>query len=381
MLRGYKFRMYLNIEQEILINKTFGCSRFIYNHFLNDKTKLYQELSYKKSAYECCSDIKMLYIDHPWLKEVDSCSLRSAVFDLEDAFIRFFKKQGDYPVFKNRYKKQSYRTNNMISTYKGTTYNSIKLNLHKKEIILPKLKAVKIRGYRNLGFFNGRIINATVSKENNRYYVSITVEEPTVIKETQGKDIVGIDLGIKSLVTTSDYDIYDNRCVTNKYEKSLAHMQRELARKEKGSKNYHKCKAKINTIYRKMKNTRRYYLHEISKKLTDNYKVIAAETLKLKEMMKNTRLSKSIQDTSMYELIRQLKYKSEFKRVKFYQIDSYYPSSQRCCHCGSINKKMKELSIREYKCIKCNNELDRDYNAAINIMSEGLNLYIEELAM
>ena len=381
VLRGYRFRLYPNEDQEILMIKTFGCSRYIYNYFLNEKAKYYQELGQTKSAYDCCKDIKALSNEYPWLKEVDSCALRTAIFDLEDAFQRFFKKQGNYPKYKSKYYKNSYRTNNITSEYKGTIYNSIKLDLNKKEITLPKLKEVKIRGYRNLNTIKGRIINATISKENNRYYVSVCVDEPITQTQPTGKGIIGIDLGIKSIVTTSDYEKYDNQKVTNKYEKKLAHEQRNLARKVKGSKNYYKNKARINVIYRKMKNTRKYYLHQISKTLTDTYQVIVAETLKIKKMLQNSRLAKSIQDVSLYELIRQLEYKSRNKGIKFYQIDPYYPSSQRCSHCGTINKEMKKLNKREYECLECNNKLDRDYNAALNIMREGLDRYMAELAI
>jgi putative transposase len=269
----------------------------------------------------------------------------------------------------------------MTSTYKDKEYNSIKLDLNNKLITLPKLKEVKVRGYRNLGYINGRIINANISKVNNRYYVSVVIEEKITIKETISSNIVGIDLGIKSLVTTSDNEKYDNQKVINKYEKRIKHTQRQLQRKVRGSNNYYKSKEKLNTLYRKLKNTRKYYLHQISKKLTDTNKVIVAETLKIKNMMKNHKISKAISDASLYELIRQLEYKSKWKKVHFYRVDTFYPSSQLCNICGYQNKEVKDLKVREYECKGCNTTHDRDLNAAINIMEEGIRLYIRELVM
>ena len=388
MLRGYKFRLYPNMEQEILINKTFGCSRYIYNYFLEQKSTLYKNFCIKKSAFDCCKDIKVLSSELEWLKEVDSCALRTAVFDLDDAFQNFYRNTGKYPKFKSKYNyKKSYRTNNMTSEYKGNIYNSVKVDLINNLITLPKLGKVKIRGYRNLEYLNGRIINATISKENNRYFVSVCVEEPDIVQDEAGEDIVGIDMGVSNLITTSDNEVYENIHTTDKYSKRLTHLQRELSRKEKGSKNYHKCKNKINVIYRKVKNTRKYYLHEISKCLTSKYKVIVTETLKIKEMIsssktsknsKNSNLSKQICDVSWYELIRQLEYKSRHRGVKFYQVDPYYPSSQKCICCGNIDSSMKDLSKREYNCKKCHTKLNRDLNASINIRVEGIKRYFEE---
>ena len=379
-MRAYKFRLYPNHDQEILINKTFGSTRYIYNYFLDQKTKLYKEHSINKTAYECCADIKLLSKEYEWLKEVDSCALRCAIFDLDDAFSRFFKKLGSYPNFKSKFKKNSYRTNNMTGSYKGKEYNSVKLDLVKNIVTLPKLKEVKIRGYRNLSKINGRIINATISKENNRYYVSVVTSASFECPKTNASGIIGIDVGVKNLVTTSDNETFDNKKVINKYAKSLRHLQRLLAKKIPKSKNYYKCLAKINSIYRKIKNTRKYYLHQISKKLTDTYKIIVTESLSIKRLLEtsSSKLSKAIQDASIYELFRQMEYKSRNKGNLLYQIDQYYPSSQKCARCGNIEKNMKEIDKRMYECTSCGNQLDRDYNASLNIMDEGLNMYMKQ---
>jgi putative transposase len=381
-MRTYRFRLYPNKAQEILINKTFGCVRYIYNHFLNDRTNLYQNFNMRKTAFECCADIKVLTKEYDWLKEVDSCALRCAVFNLDDAFKRFFSKKGNYPKFKSKYGRASYRTNNMINNYKGKEYNSIKIDLINKELTLPKLKCVKFRGYRNLKEIGGRIINATITKENNRFYASILIDTPFKCKETQGNDVVALDMGVKNMITTSNNEVYENKKVTDKYAKRLALLQRALTRKTKGSQNYKKCLAKINSIYRKIKNTRKYYLHEISKKLTDTYKVIITETLKVKDMIESskTKLSKAIQDISIYEFFRQLEYKAKNKKVHLYKVDQYYASSQICACCGSKNEEMKNLNKREFSCKECGNKLDRDYNASLNILNKGLEIHINSIA-
>jgi len=303
MLKAYKFRLYPNDLQEILINKTFGCTRFIYNHFLNVKINEYKENKKTRSTYDYIKELPNMYKEYPWLKEIDSCSLRTSLFDLEDAYKNFYKTSG-YPKYKNKYSdKLSYRTSNMTSSYKGVEYNSIKLDLIKKEISLPKLKAIKIRGYRNLDNI-GRIINATISKEANRYYVSVLIEEKELPIEDPKGTIVGIDLGIKDLVVTSTGESYENIKTLDKYEKRLKKIQRSLSRKERGSNNYNKIKTKLAIIYRKIKNTRKFYLHKISKELVEENDVIVSETLKIKDMMQNPRLAKQIGDASWYELTR-----------------------------------------------------------------------------
>jgi len=380
MYKAYKFRLIPNKNQITQIHKTFGCTRFIYNYFLNQRNESYKQKSKNKSAFDCCNEIKLLVKEKSFLKEVDSCALRSAIFDLDDAFKLFFQRVNKYPNFKKKYEKESYRTSNMTSEYKGSIYNSIKVDLENKIITLPKLKEIKIRGYRNLKQLNGRIINATVSKDSSeRYYVSVLVEEATIIKENEKSSIIGIDLGIKNLITTSHGETIDNNKVLKKYEKRIKHIQKELSRKQKKSKNYYKLKKKLATLYRKVKNTRAYYLHNISKKLVKENKIIVTEKLRIKDMTKNPHLSKSILDASWYELIRQLEYKSKQNSTKFYQVEEYYASSQICHRCGNKNKKVKDLSVREYECGECGVKLDRDLNASINIMSRGLEFYLKDL--
>ena len=243
---------------------------------------------------------------------------------------------------------------------------------------------VKIRGYRNTNNINGKIKNATISREpNGKYYVSVLYEIYDKVPEVIPRTIIGIDLGIKKLLTLSDGITYDNNKYIDKYEKRIKRKQKELARKEKDSKNYHKCKRELTTLYSKLANARKYYTNKITKKITDEYDIITCEKLKTKEMIikgKDNKLSSKINDATFSEIIRQLLYKAKYKGKEFYQIDTYYPSSQICSRCDNQDKRYKDLTKREYKCTKCNQELDRDLNASINIMFEGLKLYMENYA-
>ena len=380
ILKAYKFRMYPNKEQKEQINKTLGCTRLVYNHYLEKKQTMYKENKKTISCYDCIKDLSNLYNEYPFLKEIDSMSLRTSLFDLDNAYNKMFKEHAGYPKYKSKYDKNSYRTNYIKNTYKNKIYENIKLDLQNKTIILPKLKEVKIRGYRNLDSLNSRIINATVSKElDNSYYVSVCVEEDIIQPIFKPINIVGIDLGIKDLVITSDYMKYKNEQVIKKYEKRIKQKQRRLSKKEKGSHNYYKLKCLIARIYKKIRNARKYNIHQITKEIVDNNDIIVTETLNLKNMTKNHYIAKSLTDASLSEILRQLEYKSKWKNKKMYKIETYYPSSQECSICGYKNKKMKDLSVREYECPKCHNKLDRDYNAAINIMFEGVKKYMKGL--
>ena len=307
-------------------------------------------------------------------------SLRCAIFDLDNAYTKFFKEKIGYPKYKSKYEKNSYRTNMIKSTYKDKVYENIKIDLINKTITLPKLKEIKIRGYRNLKEINGRIINATITKEkDNRYYVSLVVEEQIIPQIFIPNRIIGLDLGVKDLVITSDYTKYENKKIIKKYEKRIKQKQRRLSKKEKGSHNYYKLKIEIAKLYRKIKNTRKYIIHKITKQIIENNDIIVTEKLKIKNMIKNHHLAKSLTDASLSEIIRQLEYKSIWNNKKLYKIDTYYPSSQICSKCGYKNKKIKNLNIREYTCPNCHNELDRDYNAAENIMFEGIKMFMKEI--
>ena len=376
MYKTYKFRIYPNDSQKELLNKSFGCSRFVYNYYL---TKI--KNSGYMSANACIKDyVDNLQYEYSFLKEVDSI-IRRSLFNLEDAYQRFFKLKSGYPKYKSKYSRNSYNTSAVYSKYKDKEYCNIELDLINKRIKLPKIKWIKCRGYRNLTSINGRVINATISREaNGKYYVSLlydmNIEIPIIENPTS---IVGIDLGIKNLMTLSDSTTTPNNKYILKYEKRIKRCQRELSRKVKGSKNYYKCKQKLAELYQKLKNARIYYLHKVTKDITDNYDIITCEKLDTKSMLEKKIISKSISDVSFFEILRQLQYKSNWKGKYFYQINTHYPSTQTCSVCGNIDKKYKDLKYRTYKCNNCSNNMDRDLNASINIMFEGLKLHMKKI--
>ena len=375
MYRNFKYRLYLNDNQRQLINKSFGCSRFVYNYYLSQ----IRNNGYQDSFSNISNYVNNLKYEYVFLQEVDSVLIRKTLFHLDDNLKKFYNNGFGYPNYKSKFDKNSYTTSAVYSSYKDKNYCNIELDLVNRRIKLPKLRWVNIRGYRNLEHINGKVVSATISREKNgKYYVSVLFDMIDIKnKEFIAKSIVGIDLGIKKLITQSDGIIIENNKYIEKYEKRIKRLQRELSRKVKRSNNYYKCKKKLAILYSKLKNARNYYLHKITKKITDEYDIIVCEKLKVVNMLKEHSLSKKISDASFYEIIRQLEYKSKFKGKLFYQIDTYYPSSQECSVCGNIDKKYKNLSEREYKCSKCHHEIDRDINASINIMYEGLKLYMK----
>ena len=380
MYKAYKFRLYPDNEQLELINKTFGSSRYVYNHYL-DKMKTNGYVSAYTNIKDYTSTLKY---DAVFLQEVDSIVINKTLFNLDNAYKRLFTKTGGYPKYKSKYNRNSYNNAAAYSNYKGKESCNIELDLTNKQIKLPKLNWVKIRGYRNTDNINGKIKNATISREpNGKYYVSVLYEIYDKVPVKKPSTIIGIDLGIKKLLTLSDGTIYDNNKYIEKYEKRIKRKQRELSRKEKGSKNYYKCKKELATLYSKLSNARKYYTHKITKAITDEYDIITCENLKTKEMIikgKDNKLSSKINDATFSEIVRQLQYKSKFKGKEFYQVNTYYPSSQICSRCNFQDRKYKDLTLREYKCTKCNQEIDRDLNASINIMFEGLKIYMGNCA-
>ena len=376
MYKAYKFRLYPNDIQTELINKILGCSRYTYNHYLDKMIN-----NGYTTSYNNIKDFSnTLRYEASFLQEIDNIIIHKSLYNLDDAFKRNFNQISGYPKFKSKYKRNSYNT---PATYTGSSCN-IELDLKSKKLKLPQLDWIKVRGYKNIKTINGRIRNATISKEpTGKYYVSILYEMYEKIPGSTPQNIVGIDLGVKKLLTLSDGITYDNNKYIDKYQKRIKRKQRELSRKEKGSKNYYKCKKELAILYSKLANARKYYTHKITKKITDNYDIITCEKLTTKEMIikgKITKLSSKIIDATFSEIIRQLLYKSKFKGKKFYQVSTYYPSSQICNRCNNQDRKYKDLTEREYNCPKCGEKIDRDLNASINIMFEGLKLYIKSYA-
>ena len=375
MYKTFRFRMYPNDNQIVLMNKTFGCYRFIYNYFLS---------ICKNNGYRCAFDmikqLPSLKKEYEWLKEVDSCSLRCAIFNLEDSYKNFFSKRSGVPIYKNKCNKQSYRTNYISREYKGKKYSNIELDIKNNKIKLPKLGFVNIRGYRNLDVINGKIINVTVVKETTgKYYVNVLYNVIDIIEEkVKPKWVVGIDLGVKDLIVTSSGEKYKNPKEIQKFEKRIKRLQRKLSRQAKSSKNYNKTKIKIAKQYSKLKNSRKHNIIKIVNKIVKEYDIIISEKLDIKEMTHNNHLSKSILDASFSKICNMLEWKSKIKGKYYYQIDTYFPSSKTCSHCGEKTEITNNLGIRRWECSKCHSINDRDINASINIMFEGLKYCFEK---
>jgi len=365
MLKAYKYRIYPNKQQEVQIQKTFGCCRFVYNQTLTYRNDKYKALKESMNKTSCNNYVNQaLKEEYEWLKEVDKFALTNAIYNMDSAYQKFFKEHTGFPKFKSKKNnKKSYTTN--------FTNKNIEVSFEKNKIKLQKLKWVKAKLHRD---FVGQIKSATISQvPSGKYFVSVLVEtEHTPMKFTDC--MVGIDLGIKDLLITSDGEKFDNIHTTKKYEDKLTKEQRKLSHKVKGSKNYEKQRIKVARIHEKIHNTRVDNLHKISHKLISENQVIVSEDLAVSDMVKNHNLAKAISDCGWYELIRQIGYKSDWNNRQYVKIGRFTKSSQPCNACDYINTETKDLSVREWTCPQCGTVHDRDINAAINILNVGLRL-------
>jgi putative transposase len=356
--KAFKYRIYPTKEQEEFFAIQFGGVRWIYNHFLNRRKEEYLK-NKKSSTYY--NDAKYLtelkqQDGYEWLNNIDSQALQQSLKHLDIAYDRYFNKVSNFPRFKKRYNNQSFKT----------TQN---FGIENNKLYIPKLKTlIKIKQDRKLPV---RHSSVSIYKTSSGKYYAIFMCEIKQKFLPKVKKRIGIDLGLKELVITSKGNIFQNNKLTKKFEKKLSHKQRKLSRKKKGSKNRNKARVEVAKIHEKITFKRLDYLHKISRKLINENQVIIAENLNVAGMLKNHRLAKAISDASWSELVRQLKYKSEWYGRTFYQIDRWFPSSKTCNKCNNIIDKLP-LKIRSWKCLFCNNINDRDINAAKNILEKGI---------
>ena len=356
--KTYRFRLLPTKEQEVLLNQHFGHSRWVYNHFLNERKEQYQADKKSDNYYKQAATLTKLKKeeDTKWLKEVNSQTLQFALRSLDTAFLNFFRGNAQFPKFKSRKHKNTF-TIPQFGTLAGN------------KISIPKFKeGIKVKLHREV---KGKIGKMSITKTpTGKYYVSIFTEQQVEELPKTNKQ-VGIDLGLKDFVITSDNKKFKNNRYTKKYAKQLKKAQQHLSRKKKCSNGFEKQKLKVAKIHEKIASCRLDTLHKVSIELVKNYDLISVEDLNVNGMIKNHKLSKHIADVSWGNFVTLLQYKCDWYGKQLIKVNRFFPSSKCCSECGWINQKLK-LSDREWTCNSCGVAHDRDWNASKTILKEGL---------
>ena len=376
--KGFKYRIYPKNNQIEQIEVMFKAKRYVWNYFLNINK---HRLNHHKSVLNYTKMSKLLTLlkrKQAWLNQCEKSVLQNTIKYQYQTFLKFFKKECGFPKFKsykNNYQsiKMNYTNGNIGILEKDIEYTSTgKFKKQNCKIKLPKIKQVKIAYSRQ---YEGRIVSCTLSRDtDNKYYISLCCVDIEINPLEQTGAVVGIDLGIKEFATTSDNEVINNPKFYRKYEEKLIKSQRKLSKRKKGSNNRNKQRLKVNKWHKKIANCRIDFLQKLSTKLIRDYDIICMEDLNSSGMIKNHKLAKSISDASFFEFNRELEYKARWNYKLISRIDRFYPSSQICSHCGNKSSQTKDLSVRTYICEECGLEIDRDYNASINILNEGLRI-------
>ena len=374
MLRAIKIRLYPNTNQATQINKLLGCYRVVYNQCLNRKIQSYEEnnISENQTTLGHFIHHELLKDDNfVWLREQNTIVLKQALIDMLNAYKNFFERHTGYPKFKSKKdNKQSCRFE-LGAISKRNVYTDYKLSL-------ANIKNIKFRCSNKYAEYlqkhKANIRQATLTKlPCGEYYLSILVDGDLTHKVKESHHTIGIDLGIKDFVVTSEGEVFENLHFKKSESKKLIRLQKQLSKKQNGSNNREKARLKLAKAYKRITDKKQYYLHQISNYLIDENQVICMEDLNVKGMLRNHKLAESIQEMNFGEFRTMLEYKANWYGKKLVFVDRFYPSSKTCNHCGYINKKLK-LSDRQWICPDCGEIIERDYNAALNIRDEGIRL-------
>ena len=373
MLRAIKIRLYPNKEQELKLNKVLGCYRFVYNQMLALKQKEYNENKKSLGLTELSKYFHGTMLkdeQYAWLKEQNTKVMKQAIRQMLSAYDKFFERHNGFPKFKTKKDKQS-ALFPVDAISRRNKFNERKITL------IKSLKDIRFRCsdlyFKRLQAYKEGIRSATLSKtKSGKYFLSILIELPQkeVIKFGQTNKHVGIDLGVKDFVITSDGEVFKNKHFFKLQEKKIAKLQRQLSKKRKGSNNRNKQRVKVAKAFERFTNQKEAYIHSVVNELLTYYDIVFMEDLNVQGMLKNHKLAKAIQEVGFYRFKQILKDKAmnNYKEVVF--VDRFYPSSKTCNKCGYVNKKLM-LNDREWTCPNCGEHHDRDLNAAINILLEG----------
>ena len=376
MLREVKIRLYPNKEQELKLNKVLGCYRFVYNQMLALKQKEYNENKKSLGLKDLSKYFHGTLLkdeQYAWLKEQNTKVMKQSIRQMLSAYDKFFKQHNGFPKFKTKKDKQS-ALFPLEAISKGNKFNERKITL------TQPLKDISFRCsdlyFKRLQAYKEGIRSATLSKtKSGNYFLSILVELPQeeIVRFKQTNEHVGIDLGIKDFVITSDGEVFENKHFFKSQEKKIVKLQRQLSRKQKGSNNRNKQRVKVAKTFERLTNQKESYIHSVVNKLLTYYDTVFMEDLNIQGMLKNHKLAKAIQEVSFckFKQILEDKARNNYKQVVF--VDRFYPSSKTCHNCGYVNKSLT-LKDRQWVCPQCGEVIERDYNAALNILDEGLRI-------
>ena len=374
MLRAVKIRLYPNKSQAIQFDKLLGCYRFVYNKCLARKIKSYEENKINETLsslgyfihHELLKDINFV-----WLREQNTKVLKQALVDMLVAYKNFFKRHTGYPKYKSKHdNKQSCRFEKGTISKRNdyTTYHISLANIRNVRFKCSKKYAEYLQKHHD------NIKQATLTKlPYGEYHLSILVDGSLIHKVKETNKAIGIDLGLKDFVITSDGEVFNNLHFKKSETKKIKRLQHQLSKKRKGSNNRNKARVRLAKVYKKINDRKQYYLHAVSNSLIDENQVICMENLNVKGMVKNHNLAESVSEMNFYEFRRMLEYKAKWYNRKIVFVDRYFPSSKTCNHCGYVNKNLT-LKDRQWVCPQCGNVIERDYNAALNILDEGLRI-------